>query len=504
MENTQYSFDSGEHRLCNFFGKKGRARRQTRRARRKGGAEQAQENVDATEYVDQEEDTKVTVETLTEKRNKIQENRNVAVDKFESIKKKMETKGYNEAAEELNKFYQEEYLKQVAEHEGELDEAYAKHEEAQENPIYQKQITKQCGRCYYYRWILVRRQKEMDEHERTLDGLLDRYDEVTDKLTRNLSREADRVENDYYRVEEVEVKKTDPDTGEETVEVKEINIQERVEETIVDIEEIVEKEEAEEQAEAQGEVIEVIEEDVKTVEEVAEELVEDGQEIGETIIENVEEEIKHNFLDQLKEPEAQTLMEAGVEAGKDDVKIMEELSKKYEVNLNDDEKVAVKKEIAKFRKAREIREKVEKDYGPKMERFKEGVGEWIGKWEIARGRASGAARERCTAMVKLLREVHNAVPQKGTGPDGKITLKDLVDYKQMLVDKRSQLRNEDFARGKDFDEKWGGERREIVRLTETMHTQVRYLNIYIAQLTVDLKEADYNQIAEKRRQEGRS
>ncbi|MDP7247719.1 MAG: hypothetical protein QF741_03795 [Candidatus Peribacteraceae bacterium] len=293
MENTQYSFDSGEHRLCNFFGKKGRARRQTRRARRKGGAEQAQENVDATEYVDQEEDTKVTVETLTEKRNKIQENRNVAVDKFESIKKKMETKGYNEAAEELNKFYQEEYLKQVAEHEGELDEAYAKHEEAQENPIYQKQITKQCGRCYYYRWIVVRRQKEMDEHERTLDGLLDKYNVVVNGLMRKLSLETDRVENEHYKVEKVTV--TNVITGDERIET--VDVQEETQKVVTTLDEKADLEVAAKNGDENAEVQLA---DRPSIEEMAEETAQaNGNAAAEVIANNADSEVKHIFFEKL-------------------------------------------------------------------------------------------------------------------------------------------------------------------------------------------------------------
>ena len=512
MEHTQFNFSPSESRLCDFFGKRARARRQERRSRRRGGQEQAQQNVSATEYVDQEEDTEVTVETLNEKRDKIQENMNVAGDNFKSIKEKMKVKGYDEAAQELGRYYQEEYLKQVEEHSGELYNAYepvrAKHEEAQENPIQQKQITKQCGRCYYYRWILVRRQKEMDEHERTLDGLLDDYDTVVDKLTRNLSREADRVENDYYRVEEVEVKKTDPATGKETVEVKEINIQEEVKETVTVIEEITENEEAEKQAEESGkpsEGAEVMDSNTPSKEEVAENLVRKGQKIGEIIINGAVAEILHNFFDKIKDPEAyKTLIAAEVKEGEDVIKIMEELSEKYGVDLTNDEKEALRTELANYKTGNEIKEIVHDDYGPKMKKFKEGVGEWIGKWEVTRGRASGAAREHRTAMIKLLREIYAAVPEKGTGPEGKFVLRDVVDFKQMLADKRSLLRNEDFARGRGFAEKSMNEKRKIERLTKTMQTQVRYLNIYMAQLTVDLKEADYNQMAEKRRRESAS
>ena len=334
MENTQYNFSLSEQRLCDFFGKKARARRQERRCKRSGGQEQVQQSVSATEYVDQEEDKEVTVETLTEKRDAIQAKMDKAGDDFSNTEGIMTAKGYYEAADELNKFYQEEYLKQVAEHEGELYEAYipirAKHKEAQDNPIYQKQIVQQCGRCQYYRWILVRRQKEMDEYERQLDGLLDKYDDVVNGLIRELDRETDRVENETY--EEVTVTITNATTGEERIET--VDIQEEVEETLEDIDEIVAAEESEEEGVSEGAEIVTTDE---TVETVAERLVGDnGQETGETIIENVETEIKHNFLDQLKEPEAQTHMEAGVEAGKDDIKIMEELSKKYEVKLNDE------------------------------------------------------------------------------------------------------------------------------------------------------------------------
>ena len=498
MENTQYNFSLSEQRLCDFFGKKARARRQARRCRRRGGAEQAQQNVSATEYVDQEEDTEVTVATLTEKRDAIQAKMDKAGEDFSNVEGIMTAKGYYEAAEELNKFYQEEYLTKVAEHEGELYEDYmpvrAKHKEAQENPIYQQQLVQQCGRCQYYRWIMIRRQKEIDEHERTLDGLLNKYDKVVDGLIGKLSRETDRVENEYY--EEITVTVTNVITGEEkpvTAEIKE-----EVKEVKSTLNEIAE---AEVEAENKGVEIKSGEE---PVEDLAEKVAsEKGIELARIIAKCTVDEVNHDFFEKLGENgvEAQEIMKVGIEAGKDDAQITEEIIEKYGAELTDNEKKIIIKVI---QKAKELKERIERDYSPKMEKFKENVIKFRNKWEIYRAKVSGTKKEHADAMVKIRNEVWRNAPSKGSGPNGKISLQDVVDFKDWLSNKKQELRDENFALGRDFDKKSMREKRKIERLTETHHAKIKVLNIYIAQLTDGLREADYNALPKKRAEEARA
>ncbi|MDP6575677.1 MAG: hypothetical protein QF755_04275 [Candidatus Peribacteraceae bacterium] len=186
MEHTQFNFSPSESRLCDFFGKRARARRQERRSRRRGGQEQAQQNVSATEYVDQEEDKEVTPESLKEKRSKIQERMDAASKKFKKLEEQLKARGQDKAAEELSKYYQEEYLKNTKGPESVLAKEFVplseEHSKIKQNPKYQKQVTRQCGRCQYYRWILVRRQSELDELERGMDKVLDKYADMVGKL----------------------------------------------------------------------------------------------------------------------------------------------------------------------------------------------------------------------------------------------------------------------------------------------------------------------------------